>query len=228
MAQPTHADDAEESSELRTLRRRAYEELRVAIDQAGDELPADWLLKGDPDLQSLRDDPDWQLLARRYKRIVTQGDTCPPEDTWLPPTVWGDPHRRANEWRALAGVIFACAAGVGLLFAPIWLLLVLAGFLGVLAFIVVAGFAPKQTQLRLAVILLIVVAIGVALYLLPDWLIVLLALVVCAAISLGMARRAANKARVADERSIARQRRQRLERADQPSPPSAPDGSTHG
>jgi hypothetical protein len=80
-----------DSKELRTLRRRAYEELNTAIDKAGPELDLGWLTK-DPDLKKLRElgEPEWRVLLRRH------GGTSGATDPLLPEAPGGSPERRRN------------------------------------------------------------------------------------------------------------------------------------
>src|SRR4051794_16430636 len=91
-------DDLAQRPALRALRRRAYEELNAAVDQSGGRLPPDWLGTGDRALAPLRRlrEPEWLLLVRR------QTGKAQPGDKQLPGSAWGDPHRRRNEWRAVA------------------------------------------------------------------------------------------------------------------------------
>jgi hypothetical protein len=83
---------------MRRLRLRAYKHLTLASEEARERLDAQWLAKGDPDLESLRADPEdeWTLLLRRHSG-VPRGM---PELRRLPDPAWGDPARRRNGWIA--------------------------------------------------------------------------------------------------------------------------------
>lgn len=59
----------EDTRRLQTLRRRAYEELADAVEQAGPRLPREWLATGDPDLAALRD-----LRESEWKRLIGEDD----------------------------------------------------------------------------------------------------------------------------------------------------------
>jgi hypothetical protein len=85
---------------MRDLRRLAYEELNLAIDQAGAELPSDWLSGGDRDLDALRAaaEPEWDLILLRQT-----GDSARPLES--PGAAWGEPRRRRDEWFGLGFVL---------------------------------------------------------------------------------------------------------------------------
>jgi hypothetical protein len=116
------ADPARETRPIRTLRRRAYEELHLAVDTAGPELSSDWLLRGDRNLEILRkpDEPQWQLLVRRHTGQRS------PNDPRLPEPAWGDPNRRRNEWFSGAVVLLLAAIPLWFVFESrtlLWIML---------------------------------------------------------------------------------------------------------
>ncbi|MBE2319413.1 hypothetical protein DVA67_025790 [Solirubrobacter sp. CPCC 204708] len=94
-------------SSLRRLRRRAYAELNLAIDQSGGALPEEWLSEGDRDLQSLRDvaEHEWDLILMRETGTPAAGGS-------FPEPAWGNPHRRRIAWYGLAVALVAAAVAV--------------------------------------------------------------------------------------------------------------------
>lgn len=167
-------------AELRTLRRRAYDELDLAIDQSGGELPHDWLSKGDRDLEPLRrvDEPGWHLLVLR---ATGHAEKRYPQ---FPRAAWGDPHRRRDEWFGVAVILVVLAAAVVLAFLPIEALLVLAA-LGVIGGVALIWALARQRELILGAIVLFA-AIVVLLILLPAWAVAALALLVASAGAVAM------------------------------------------
>ena len=190
-------DDIRQTSDLRALRRSAYEELNLAIDQSGGQLPGDWLREGDRDLQSLRDvnEPEWMLLVRR------QTGKPGPEDPQFPSPAWGDPHRRRNEWAGVSVLLVVIAGIVALAFLPDEGWFVLAGIAVaiVLALVFAAG---RHRWLILGGIAVAAVALY-GLYLAPRWVPATLILLVAAGAAAVMAVRAHSKAEEAEKRSIA-------------------------
>jgi hypothetical protein len=208
-------DDIRQRSELRALRRRAYEELNLAVDQSGDELPSDWLKDGDHDLQALRDmkEPEWLLLVRR------QTGAAGPEDPQFPGSAWSDPHRRRNEWLAVGLGLFVLAVIIVVAAIPdeVWI--------GVGGIAALAGLALIWTLARhRGLILGGIVLAGAAIYGLiqaPTWVRVVIALSAATVAALYRSNRAATLAEAADQRAVALwNRRQPGNEA------RTPDGST--
>lgn len=205
-------DDLVQKPELRELRRRAYEELNLAIDQSGDELPADWLSKGDRDLASLRDlnEPEWRTL------VLRETGRHDPKDPQFPRAAWGDPHRRRNEWFGVALTLGLLAVAVFLALLPEMALLVLAAIVVVAGGALVWAFARRR-EVILAVALL-VAAVIVLIVFVPAGVLAVLALVLAGGGAVAMARRAGALADSADEKAIAvwEQRRGLRARAKEP------------
>jgi hypothetical protein len=124
--------DPRTSKRIEMLKRRAFEELNFAAEEAGPELTRDWLLR-DPDLKTLRandDSNDWQLLLQRYYTASAEGMSG------LPPPAWGRRHRRRTEWRLAA-----------LVSAAIFVLLALSGEFGwAAAALIVAALAGARAS----------------------------------------------------------------------------------
>jgi hypothetical protein len=213
-------DDLNDRPHVRALRRCAYEELNLAIDQSGDELPRDWLREGDRDLESLRrlNEPEWQLIVRR------QTGDARPEDPQFPGAAWGDPHRRRSEWLAVAVVFVALAVALAMALLPTEAWLGLAGLVAILAFVLIWTLA-RHRGLILGGLGAIAVVIY-ALTLVPRWLLIAAALVVASGAAYLMARRADAAAKLADARSIEERKRRakkNLEPDEQRSKPDGPD-----
>jgi hypothetical protein len=123
---------------------RALSHLNKAIDEAGAQLSRAWVVddgRGDPDLKSLRADPDWQLVENRFgsgeDKLPQQsskrqlGDYKAQLPDRYPDRPWGRPAVRQAVWLILT-VLFAAIAvalGIVLLIAPhafgvAWLVLV--------------------------------------------------------------------------------------------------------
>lgn len=189
-----------DNASLRGLRRLAYHELGLAIDQADGELPADWLVSGDQDLRALRalNEPEWRVLQRRSSGKKAEGDLS------LPEPAWGDPHRRRFEWAAVGGGALALAAAVVLLFAPILALVIVAIVLLVVSIVVVSLFAPRKTRKVFMTGLLIAVAVAVVVTaivsFLPTWTLVAAASAVVGAIASLLSIQSDREARDDDER----------------------------
>jgi len=190
-------EDLRQSSELRAHRRRAYEELNLAIDQSGDELPSDWLANGDRDLQALRmmEEPEWLLLVRR------QSGEKSLKDPQFPGAAWGDPHRRRNEWIMVALALFVLAAAITVSAIPreVWIGL---GAVAVVLVLVSIWMLARRRGLILGGILLA----GAALWGIteaPVWFRLMLALIVAGCAALYRADRAATLAKAADAKSVA-------------------------
>jgi hypothetical protein len=190
-------EELNDRAELRALRRRAYRELNLAIDQSGGELPSHWLLEGDRDLESLRKlrEPDWQLLVRR------QTGRASSTDPQFPGSAWGDPHRRRNEWFGVSLILVVLAVAVLLAFMPVDALRVLAALAVSIAAVLIWSL-PRRRVLVLGGIVLIAGVI-VASTLVPEWLVVAAMLLLASAGAYVMAQRAGAAAKGADDRSIA-------------------------
>jgi hypothetical protein len=190
-------EDLRQRPELRALRRRAYEELDLAIDQSGGELPRDWLSKGDHDLEPLRtlDEPEWQLLvlratgprARRYPQH--------------PGAAWGDPHQQRNEWVGVAVILAIVATVVLVAFLPDDALLVLAALVA-LSGVGLLWMLARNREVILGAIVLVAGVIFV-LTLLPGWLVIVLALFAGSLGAVLMALRARAAAKAAEARAVA-------------------------
>jgi len=125
------------------LRDRAFSNLNKAIDESGAQLSRAWVVdknRGDPDLNSLRSDPDWQLVENRFgsgkvtssqQSLKQLGAYTAQLPDRYPARPWGRPAVRQAVWLILT-VLFAAIAvalGIVLLIAPhafgvTWLVLV--------------------------------------------------------------------------------------------------------
>jgi hypothetical protein len=190
-------EDLNDRPEIRALRRRAYEELDLAIDQSGGELPSAWLLEGDRDLESLRrlGEPEWQLLVRRQTGKLR----C--SDPQFPVAAWGDAHRRQDQWFGVSLVLMLIAAAVVLAFLPTPALLILAG-LAVALVVVLIWKLARRRKLILGGIALITGAIAF-LTVVPEWMLVAGAVLLASGTAYLMAYRAGDAAKDADGKSIA-------------------------
>ncbi len=185
-----------DSHEMRTLRRRAYEELALAIDLSNGDLPANWLSQGDRDLQALRDrdDPEWRFLLMRVSGDEVSGE--------FPQPSWGDPHRRLERWGTLGAVLLLAAVAVFVLFAPIW-------FVGAVAFVLLVGglYVAYELGARTALKaigagLVALVAAAFLLLVVPPWSIVAIVLGLAGVASVVIAVNAAREGRRLDEVAI--------------------------
>jgi hypothetical protein len=116
--------------ELR-LRERAFSHLNKAIDEAGVQLSRAWVERGgDPDLESLREDPDWELVENRLGSGTIESSHGLPKPKLggytaqlpgrYPARPWGRPAVRQFAWLVLT-VLFALATvalGVVRVIAP--------------------------------------------------------------------------------------------------------------
>jgi hypothetical protein len=170
MAEHARPRPLPDSHKMRTLRRRAYEELALAIDLSNGDLPANWLSQGDRDLQSLRerDDPEWRFLLMRLSGDEVSGE--------FPQPSWGDPHRRLERWGTFGAVLLLAAVAVFVLFAPIW-------FVGAVAFVLLVGALCVAYELGVRTALkaigaglVALVAAALLLLVAPPWSIVALVL----------------------------------------------------
>jgi hypothetical protein len=193
--------DIRQRDDLRTFRRRAYEELNLAVDQAGGELPSGWLRDGDHDLQALRDmeEPEWLLLVRRQTGVAR------PEDPQFPAAAWGDPHRRRNEWIGIGVVLAVLAALVVIASIPGEVWIVVGIVVAVVGLALTLALIFSLTRHRGWVLggLVLVVAAIYGLTQAPREVPVTLALLAASAGALYMAARAAMAADAADKKSIA-------------------------
>jgi hypothetical protein len=166
MAEPVaQREDPPDSPELCTLRRRAYDELELAIDLSNGELPAEWLTKGDRDLEAVRDEDNarWKLLVRRVSW------TKDPKDLPLPQPAWGDLHRRREELAGLAVLLFWLAIALLALFLPVVVVALGAIVIAGVAAYVAAQILPRALVLVAGGIVLALVLAAFLALVLPLW-----------------------------------------------------------
>lgn len=190
-------DDLRQRPALRAHRRRAYEELNLAIDQAGDELPSDWLAQGDRDLQALRtmEEAEWLRLVRR--RTGVKG----PKDPMFPGPAWGDPHRRRTEWIIVALALFVLAAVITVAAIPEWVWIGLGAVVGLVALVSIFMLTRHRWLILGGIVLAAAAIYGLEKS--PGWFPVMLALIVLGVAALYRSIRAASLANTADVQSVA-------------------------
>lgn len=95
-AAPSPDDEVLGWRSISAIRRRAYEELGIAVEKAGEELERTWWSKRDPDLKTLRDyETDWNRFTARH--VGTPGA----RGVLMPDSVRGEPNRRRNLWAVI-------------------------------------------------------------------------------------------------------------------------------
>jgi hypothetical protein len=210
--------EAVDHPDVRTLRRRAYEELNAAIDKSGGELPGDWLTTGDPSLQPLRElgEPEWHLLVRRHTGAR-------PEQPQLPGPAWGDPHRRRNEWIGAAAVFVVLAALVVVAFFKWWTIAAGAGIAAAIAASATTALLARRNRVWIGLTALLIAALAwLAISRFPAEGTLVTAALMLAAIASGVfAWRVHQEAQSVDELSIAARKRREAPGGSSGSPPPA-------